>query len=254
VYLSNKLKKYSRYFFSFAWLIKQKNIFIFSHKRGRTTLLSHILGSNEQICGYRELHLKYTNKIDILRSRATLFEDPIDFAKADYLLDKILHNEWYFDEKIFDIRNNYYIFVLRTPEATMLSMIKRHLQNNTIETVGIQTKYYISRLRELRYYWNKLEGQKIAIDSDELLYDCEISLEKISQLLGIASKLLPEYKIFSNTGVAGTGDMSENIALGELNKEKKIMNGEDKKLLEEIDLVDINREYSETYNTLFAVK
>jgi len=183
-----------------------------------------------------------------------LFEDSLDFNSADYLLDKVLHNEWVFDESIFSISDNYYIFVLRNPEATMLSMIKRHLQNNTIDTVDIQTRYYIARLRELRNYWNKLQGSKLAIDSDEMLYESEVTLKKISHFLKLGSQLIAEYKTFTKTGIAGSGDMSPNIGIGKLNLDKSIMSEEDNKLLDNIDLELINKEFRATYSVLFTEK
>jgi len=200
------------------------------------------------------LHCKYTNRVDILKARVTLFEDSLDFNSADYLLDKVLHNEWVFDESIFSISDNYYIFVLRNPEATMLSMIKRHLQNNTIDTVDIQTRYYIARLRELRNYWNKLQGSKLAIDSDEMLYESEVTLKKISHFLKLGSQLIAEYKTFTKTGIAGSGDMSPNIGIGKLNLDKSIMSEEDNKLLDNIDLELINKEFRATYSVLFTEK
>jgi len=249
---TSKLIKYTRYFLSFSWGNKaKKNIFIFSHKRGRTTLLSHILASHTQICGYRELHCKYNNQLDILRTRATLYEDSQAFADADYLLDKILHNEWFFNEKLFNKENNFYLFILRSPEATMLSMIKRHIQNNSIDTVGMQSTYYIERLKELRVYWKSLKGLKLAIDSDDMLYDTDNTLIKITKFLKLTNILKPEYNTFKNTGVAGAGDMSDNISSGKLNQKKVIMKEEDIALLTHVDMVEINKEFGLTYKLLF---
>lgn len=250
--MHSKVIKYLSYFSSNIFANKpKKNIFVFSHKRGRTTLLSHILASHTQICGYRELHCKYENKLDLLKSKVALYEDKKAYKESDYILDKILHNEWAFDEKLFDIKNNFYLFILRNPEATMLSMIKRHVQNNSIDTVGMQSIYYINRLKELRIYWTSLKGPKLAIDSDEMLYDTDNTLAKISKFLKLTSPLMPEYNTFKQTGVAGAGDMSDNISSGKLNQEKVIMKEEDIALLKHVDMVEINKEFGLTYQLLF---
>jgi hypothetical protein len=249
----NKTSKYLHYFFTNIFDNKQrKNIFVFSHKRGRTTLLSHILATHPQICGYRELHCKYTNKLDLIRTKVALYEDQEAFLKADYLLDKILHNEWLFKEDLFDEADNLYLFILRQPEATMLSMIKRHIQNNDIDTVNMQSTYYIARLRELRRYWLELKSPKLAIDSDEILFDSENILEKISRFLGLKSPLTPEYDTFEKTGVAGAGDMSVNISSGKLNQNKIVMVESDKALLGHVDMNKIRIEFNLTYKLLFA--
>ena len=253
--LLTKIKKYLIFiFYAIPFSKKYKHIFIFSHKRGRTTLLSHILGSHDKICGYRELHCRYTHKIDLLKSRVALFQDKEAYLSADFLLDKILHNEWQFDEKITGEANNHYLFVLRDPEETMLSMIKRHIDLSGPKDVKIQEIYFIGRLKELRTYWSNLKGPKLAIDSNQIVENSEHELLRISHFLGLDKPLKASYTTFEETGVAGAGDMSENISSGFIKFDKKEFNANDQELLQLVDMTKVKKEFAITKKLLFDPK
>ena len=63
----------SRFIFSpLNIFFKPKYLFIFSHMRSRSSVLSHILGSNSQICGYSELQIPYIDKASIEKMRSLL--------------------------------------------------------------------------------------------------------------------------------------------------------------------------------------
>ena len=236
--------KYSNFLFNApASTADKEHIFIFSHKRARTTLLSHLLGSHDDICGYRELHCSYLNKLDLLKSRAALFQDKQSFINAKYLLDKVLHNEWEFEESLFENKPIKYIFVLRKPERSMLSMVRRHLTNNDISTISIQYDYYLSRLIQLGKYWQSLKGQKLYIDSDQLIQNSGQSLPQLSDFLGLSYLLNEHYNIFSDTGKAGMGDMSENISSGKIISNEKPLTEEEKQLLSSVNMDKLNHEY-----------
>ena len=138
---------------------RTKYLFIFSHMRSRSSLLSHVLGSNSEICGYRELHRSYLNQIDLLETRIDLYHDQKKELHNKYLLDKILHNDHIVSSKIFEIAQPKIIFLLREPKSTFESMI------NMGYITGIDwykdpqkvLKYYASRLLELEKYAKQIE-------------------------------------------------------------------------------------------------
>jgi hypothetical protein len=201
------------------------------------------LGSHPEICGYRELHRPYRHSLDLFKARVALFEDRSAYSQARYLLDKILHNEWEFKQQLFANKSKKYIFVLRQPERCMLSMIKRHLENNDKETVHIQYDYYIARMNALETYWHTLEGDKLFIDSDWLIQSKDTVLENVSQFLGLREPLSSSYQVFSKTGIAGVGDMSKNIGSGQIIDKVKPLSEADKELLNLIKLEPLIESY-----------
>jgi hypothetical protein len=253
VSLRKKVKKYKDYLYGIPGsLAKKQYIFILSHKRSRTTLLSHILGSHPEICGYRELHVAYRSPIDIFKARVALFEDRESFFQCRYLLDKILHNEWQFNEDLFCSENVKFIFIMREPERCMLSMIKRHLENNSKETVFLQSDYYINRLHELEKYWLQVKGEKIFIDSDDLIINNKNVLSKLTGFLGLDQTLSKEYSIFEGTGKSGIGDMSQNIKHGQLIESIPDLGLDDYNLLDLVDLDKLKTVYAESKKLILS--
>src|SRR5690606_28951843 len=71
---------------------KKRYLFIFSHMRSRSSVLSHILGSNPEVCGYKELHQPYKGLRSLLQMQLKLAVDLHPNFRNKYLLDKILNN------------------------------------------------------------------------------------------------------------------------------------------------------------------
>ena len=75
-----------------------QHIFLLSHMRANTSLMSHILGSHPQISGYYEMHLSYLTENDLIKQEQLLI-DKQESNKAfknsrHFLFDKILHNDY----------------------------------------------------------------------------------------------------------------------------------------------------------------
>jgi hypothetical protein len=67
----NKLKRLLPTFFSNPEVFfgKKDYIFIISHMRSYSSLLSHVLSSNHDICGYLEMHQSYSGWLDFVKLR-----------------------------------------------------------------------------------------------------------------------------------------------------------------------------------------
>ena len=102
---------------------RTKYIFLFSHMRSRSSVLSHILGSNPDICGYYELQQRYLVYRHVIAMRRVLHKELKCSLKDKYLFDKILHNRLRVSKKILKKMNPKIIFLLREPVATLKSMI-----------------------------------------------------------------------------------------------------------------------------------
>jgi Sulfotransferase family len=186
--------------------------------RSRSSVLSHILGSSPEVCGYSELLISYLGYENLIKMKIDLTNDLKCNLKDKYLLDKILHNHLSVSRAVLAIAKPKIIFLLREPEATIKSMVsmgiftkKEKWDKNPYESA---LEYYCSRLEYLEKYARDLDCEYFFIQSDDLLKNTEAVLLNLSKWLNLRENLVPEYSIFSKTGMFGNGDPSENIKLG----------------------------------------
>ncbi len=197
-----------------------KYLFILSHMRSRSTVLSHILGSNPNIYGYRELHISYTGKWSLIEMRAVLSDEFKVSLKGNYLLDKILHNKFDFSKKIVDLTNAKILFLLREPESTIKSIINMGFITG-IDWYKDPAKvldYYTSRLKALAELAEKLSGNYFFLEADELVNNTDKALNDLTKWLNLEQPLSKEYSVFNYTGQPGHGDPSQNITAGVIQK------------------------------------
>ncbi|MGQ9425702.1 sulfotransferase family protein [Gilvimarinus sp. F26214L] len=191
-------------------------LFILSHMRSRSTVISHVLGSNPEICGYSELHQPYRGRLDLLRMRAALYEDTHCRLSGKYLLDKILHNHLVISAEVLALAEPSVIFLLRDAESTLKSII------NMGQRTGVEwyrdpqraADYYCRRLAALEEYATKLQGNYLFVDAEELVDDTDQVLAHISDWLQLQHPLNRNYEHFRNTGKRHYGDSSDNIKSG----------------------------------------
>jgi len=218
-----KIKKLSQIDLYLQSIIcRTKYLFIFSHMRSRSSVLSHILGSNLDICGYSELQLSYTGHMSLIKMRFLLFNDLKCKLNNKYLLDKILGDYLLFSNKVFEIAKPKVIFLLREPESTIKSIINMGYITD-IEWYKDPLKvmdYYCSRLLSLEEYSKKVAGNYFFIESDDLLDNTEYILDCLTKWLNLSEPLDKRYSIFHNTGKPGYGDPSDHIKSGMLEKTK----------------------------------
>lgn len=212
--MEDRLRRYGKLFTQPVALFKPRRyILILSHMRARTTLLSHVLGSHENVCGYKELHCSYSSSIDVLRMKAALV-DETRFGSADFLLDKLLHNRLQICSKIFEPDQILPIFVLREPKGSMSSMMQMHHDINRSNQFDHLYAYYVERLdrlAELAAIWG---SRALYIESDSIVNSTDKVLSATTDFLGLSSPLSKEYQTFSGTGRAGMGDPGKNIHAG----------------------------------------
>lgn len=202
-------------------------IFVISHMRSRSSLLSHILGSNSQIIGYREFHRSYCASKDLLRLRLRLLFDTGEFSGNKYVLDKILNNNCVVCDDILRNEKFKFIFLLRKPDETLKSTL------DLGEITGVEwykdieqvKDYYIKRMGIMQEYAEKVKGRSFFVDSEEIVSRPENVLNKLSIWLELDEILEKNYQSFSTTGKKdGGGDPSANIHTGTIinTKEKDI--------------------------------
>jgi len=215
-----------------------KYIFILSHMRGYTSLLSHILGSHPEISGYFELHQSYRNSLDLILMRVRVADGLNYQIRGQYILDKILHQDCILSPNILHRDDLYTIFVLRKPEPTLKSL-KAH-ENSKDEPYNA-LKYYLERLDYLKNLSN-VPRNRIYLDGESLLENTNSTLEFIRSCFQLKEEISSSYSIFKFTGKrGGYGDWSDFIMQGKIVYERnyydeiKISPGELKMVTEAYD-------------------
>lgn len=196
-------------------LISDKRyLLIVSHMRSRSTLLSHILGSHKDICGYRELHLSYLNPLSKLKMRVALSEEE-SYLNSHILLDKLLHNKLNIKADAFG-SNLAMIILLREPISSLASMFSMHERLHGNSDYDHLLEYYVRRLDYIDEFVEDRNHKFLYVDSDSLVKRPKEELNRIATYLNLDTPLLENYKKFSKTGNEGVGDSSKNIMAGKI--------------------------------------
>ncbi len=204
----------------------KKYLFLLSHMRSYSSLLSHIMGSHNKISGYSEMHLSYKKKSDLTVLRYRVYSMNNNNLDGTYVFDKILHNH-YISNKILNSNNVKILFMLRTPEDTIKSISKMssNLNNparlNSIDKIG---SYYIGRLKQLSELVNRTNGRAVYLDAEKIVNNTDFVLGYLTDWLQLPTKLSSEYRTFSHTGKPGFGDPSDNIKQGRIIKNRETAN------------------------------
>lgn len=188
--------------------------------RSRSSVLSHVLGSNPDIYGYSELHYSYKTIIDLIRIKSNLQRE-LNYPYEDiYLLDKILHDKFSISKYILRTVKPKVFILVREPYGTLQSIIKMGSITD-IEWYKDPIKamdYYCKRLLTLVGYARYLRRNYYFINSDEIIYDTENTLNNISYWLELKTSLQKEYELFEKSGKPGFGDFSTAIRSGIIQK------------------------------------
>ncbi len=202
-----------------SMLGKVKYIFIISHMRSRSSVLSHVLGSNLDICGYSELHISYLGRNSLLKMRFKLFNQLKSRLKGKFLLDKLLH-KYSLSSKVIKISKPRIIFLVREPESTIKSIINMGYVTaaDAYKDPIVATEYYCTRLTELEEFAKKIEAKAFLVISDDLVDHTSDVLADLTNWLELKTPLAKEYNLFSDTGKFNIGDPLPNIKSGVLKK------------------------------------
>lgn len=195
---------------------QNRYLFILSHMRSRSTVLSHILGSNPEIRGYREQHRSYQSRLDLLKLRAELCREFRCYLSREYLLDKILHEHYRVSEQMLDFAQPKLVFLLREPESTLKSIIDMGQRTGVAwyRDPRQATDYYCSRLADLANFARRAESGYFYLEADDLVNRTDRVLAELSEWLKLRQGLDKNYSSFPKTGKRYYGDSSEHIKAG----------------------------------------
>lgn len=201
---------------------KQRYLFLLSHMRSYSSLLSHVLGTCPEIDGYGETHIKYRNKLDLWRLRQRVHHSMGTELHAPWLLDKILHNYVRPPDRLVPQDCVRALIFLRRPEEALCSVVTMARTSATHNSIGAMSSsqracdYYVSRLHRLRTDGERIGQRAMYFDAEALIRQPQKLLRVLSQWLELSCPLRTEYQVLPRSGEVGFGDPSRNILAGRI--------------------------------------
>jgi len=195
---------------------KYEKIILLSHMRSRSSVLSHVLGSNSEISGYYEQHQRHADPFFEIKAKANLLLDKNLSSQHRYLYDKVLHER--FDPK--NLQGYKVIVLIRKPSSALKSIMsmgditKSLWRNDPYRAFA----YYCQRLQSIIDIIEKNNMDVCFVEADDLVEKTDNVLNEISTFLELNSPLSSHYRSFDKTGEAIYGDPSDNIKSGSIVK------------------------------------
>ncbi len=204
-----------------AVFLRSQHLFLISHMRGNTSLLSHILGSHPDINGYFEMHIGYYSWKSLIRQKLLYSSDHSIKKSSNIFFDKVLHNDHAVSKEILQQPQAKFIIMVREPEATIKSIVNLYRKNEPEHDfchIEFAAEYYDQRLREIGQIASQLENRFYFLESNQLIDNSDKTLADLTAWIGLNSPLTPDYKQFKNTGKARFGDTSDSLLTGKIQK------------------------------------
>lgn len=208
-----------------------KVLFILSHMRSGSSLLTHILSSNPAIKGYGETHIQYESELDLRRLMFKIyfhsqeFKNFQDLRKLNmdhiYILDKILHDHKLLNENLLELENFYFIFLIREPKRSLISMLDH--KPHWTEQDALQ--YYRQRLSTLARYAHIInnKNRSLLLTYDQLINNTDSVFSALQNFLKTPEGFSETYQVSNTTGMRHVGDFKEKIRSGKIvRKHRKI--------------------------------
>ena len=193
-------------------------LFVVSHVRSRSTLLSHILGSHPKIEGYLEWGKEYKSKKDFIRLRLQSWKE-FKWHSPQYLMDKVLYKELIPTAQCLMQNPTKCILLIRNPRETIRSKLAASFEEDEITKSSPEwiTNYYCEMTQEIVNLARQLpEKQWMFVDSKKLIENPNDILKEIQIFLELEEPLTTNYQIYGGTGNPQLGDSTRNIKAGKI--------------------------------------
>lgn len=194
-------------------------LFLFSHMRSYSSVLSHVLGTHPDISGYSESHLKYRHSNDLRVLRWRIAKAIGGLPRGRFLLDKLLHNYMLIPRQLRNADTFRALIFVRRPVPTLQSILRMHALQPHVgwhgdpEAVAL---YYCERLTWIAAVGVLLKDRALAFPAEAIPGRTQELLGTIANHLELATALTPVYAPRRYTGQAAHGDISANIRAGEI--------------------------------------
>jgi len=197
---------------------KYRYVFILAHLRSGSSVLTHVIASHPDFVGAGETYCTYRSSSDLPKLAlriSQILRKPI--LRGTYVVDKINLNMFLADEVLHSDLLYKCVILIREPETTLKSLIKRGMDPND-DLFGYDEKkaveYYINRLEVLTRYGLLLRERALLVEYDELIGRTEDTLATLTCFFGVYPAFTPNYSIHRATG--RLDDRSVNIRAGRI--------------------------------------
>jgi hypothetical protein len=223
-------------FFLWKKLVSYKNqhyVFLMAHVRSGSSLMTHILCTNNEILGFGEYSYEILDENDLVafnfdvRRKSRVF-----FSKQTYITNQINDSNSFPDEHFLKLKKLKFIFLIRQPEETISSMHQLSKRfNQTHLTPERLVEEYCKQMNYLIKLKNTIsEDQYFFLTYESLIENPKKELNNMSSFLKLNQPLSPEYNLQKFT--LHSGDPSENIRYQKVKTTKSPQIKLDKVLLE----------------------
>jgi hypothetical protein len=198
-------------------------IFLLSHMRAFTSLAGHILGSHPQINGYYEMHISYEDASALDRQLEVFRQGDVLKANSRYLFDKLLHNDYVLKPERLGPAELKILVSLAEPEHTIRSIVHLFAQKPDPDLYASPveaTHYYVARVKAIADFCRTADRGYCYFDAELLQAAPERLLPRLSDWLELDSPLSERYEVFSQTGKARSGDTSERVRSGRIDRNR----------------------------------
>ncbi|ACB53776.1 unknown [Crocosphaera subtropica ATCC 51142] len=209
-----------------------KVLFILSHMRSGSSLLTHILISNPAIKGYGESHIQYQSEADLKSLMYKIYFHNQEFTNFQdleklrmnhsYILDKLLHDKKLLNKNLLKLENFYFIFLIREPQRSLMSM----LDHKPHWTEKNAVNYYTQRLSSLSEYAQIIHSKErsLFLTHNQLIHETDKTLKSLQSFLKTTEIFSENYEVLNTTGKRNVGDFKENIRSGRIIRKNREIN------------------------------
>jgi hypothetical protein len=184
-------------------------VFVLSHMRSGSTLVSHILASHQDFAGAGETHITYSAPEDlpklILRTCELLRKLRLP---GTYVVDQINH-PYVTDDVLSSPLIYKCIILIREPEATLKSLMAMFKWK---EATALEC--YLGRLAQISHYGRILGDRAIFVEYDDLVDYTDETLSALTCFFEVGTPFSANYATHAAT--SKVGDRSSNISVGRI--------------------------------------
>jgi hypothetical protein len=191
--------------------------------RAYTSLAGHILGSHPQINGYYEMHISYSEASALERQLEVFLQGDVLKPGSRYLFDKLLHNDYRVRPERLGRADTKVLIALAEPEHTIRSIVNLFAQKADPDLYASPMQaanYYVARIKALADFCRTTGWPYYYFDAESLQRAPEKLLPRLTAWLELDSPLSERYEVFSQTGKARSGDTSERVRSGSIDRSR----------------------------------
>ena len=177
--------------------------------------------SHPRINGYFEMHISYDEASALDKQLEVFLHYETPKKNSRYLFDKLLHNDYRLNPRLFDPAELKILVALLEPEKTVRSIACLFQQKRTEALYASPLEaanYYVERIRVLADFCRTTDQPYYYYDAELFQAAPDTLLGRLTDWLELDSPLTGRYHVFSQTGKAGRGDSSKYIYSGKIEK------------------------------------